>query len=173
LLAEVGYGSLTMDAVAARAGVGKATIYRRWRTKEDLVVDTVAGLHDVATPPDTGSLEGDLRRLLHELVASINGPTGAATMSLVSTVPHDPALADAFRRGPLANWREAFEEVWRRGEQRGEVRADGAAFAAEAASALLVQRWLLTNEPVDDAYADEVLGTIVLPLIRGRCAVPA
>src|SRR5919199_170618 len=74
LLADVGYGALTMDAVAAQAGVGKATIYRRWRTKEDLVVDTIAELHHLdSAPPDTGSLEGDLRALLHAVVAGING----------------------------------------------------------------------------------------------------
>src|ERR687883_1813354 len=68
LLAEVGYGNLTMDAVASEAGVGKATIYRRWRTKQDLVVDTISDLTRAeATAPDTGSLEGDLRALLHSL----------------------------------------------------------------------------------------------------------
>src|SRR5438270_13606031 len=80
LLAEVGYGALTMDAVAAEAGVGKATIYRRWRTKEDLVVDTISDLHrGEALPPDTGSLEGDLRSMLHSLVAVITSETGPAT----------------------------------------------------------------------------------------------
>src|SRR3954462_13424344 len=68
LLAEVGYGALTMDAVAAEAGVGKATIYRRWRTKQDLVVDTIAELNrEEAAAPDTGSLEEDLRQLLRRL----------------------------------------------------------------------------------------------------------
>src|SRR3712207_40235 len=98
LLADVGYGSLTMDAVAAQAGVGKATIYRRWRTKQDLVVDTIAELNRAEmTPPDAGSLEGDLRQMLHSLAGVVNGPTGAATLSLLSTVPHNPALAEAFR----------------------------------------------------------------------------
>src|SRR5437879_2704143 len=65
LLADVGYGALTMDAVASEAGVGKATIYRRWRTKQDLVVDTISDLNRAeATPADTGSLEGDLRVML-------------------------------------------------------------------------------------------------------------
>src|SRR5215217_9777739 len=78
LLAEVGYGALTMDAVAAEAGVGKATIYRRWRTKQDLVVDTISDLNrDEASPPDTGSLEGDLRAMLRSLISVITGPTGA------------------------------------------------------------------------------------------------
>jgi AcrR family transcriptional regulator len=168
LLADVGYGALTMDAVASEAGVGKATIYRRWRTKEDLVVDTISDLNRAeATPPDTGSLEGDLRQVLRSLVTVITGPTGAATLSLLSTVPHQPALAAAFRNGPLGVWRHAFEQIWARAEQRGEVRPGLAgSVIAETTSALLVQRWLLTGEPVDEAYADEVLDTVVLPLIR-------
>src|SRR6476619_2713237 len=111
LLADVGYGALTMDAVASEAGVGKATIYRRWRTKQDLVV--------------------------------------------------------AFRNGPLAVWRDTFQGVWQRAEERGEVRPGlHGSIVAECTSALMVQRWLLTGGPVDDAYADEVLETVVLPLVR-------
>ncbi|MDP9392191.1 MAG: TetR/AcrR family transcriptional regulator [Actinomycetota bacterium] len=168
LLAEVGYGALTMDAVASEAGVGKATIYRRWRTKQDLVVDTISDMNRAeAAPPDTGSLEGDLRQMLRSLVTVITGPTGAATLSLLSTVPHQPALAEAFRNGPLAVWRQSFEEIWSRAEQRGEVQPDVAgSVVAETTSALLVQRWLLTGRPIDEAYADEVLDTVVLPLIR-------
>src|SRR5215210_2965052 len=122
LLADVGYGALTMDAVAAEAGVGKATIYRRWRTKQDLVVDTIAELNRAeAMVPDTGSLQEDLRQMLRSLVSVISGPVGAATLSLLSTVPHQPALAEAFRNGPIGIWRSAFDEVWARAEQRGEL----------------------------------------------------
>jgi AcrR family transcriptional regulator len=168
LLADVGYGALTMDAVASEAGVGKATIYRRWRTKQDLVVDTISDLNRAeATPPDTGSVESDLREMMHQMVALIAGPTGAATLSLLSTMPHQPALAEAFRDGPLAVWRQSYDAIWQRAEQRGEVRAGlSRSIVAESTSALLVQRWLLTGEPVDEAYADEVLETVVLPLVR-------
>ncbi|MGY1914313.1 TetR/AcrR family transcriptional regulator [Blastococcus sp. SYSU DS0973] len=170
LLADVGYGALTMDAVAAEAGVGKATIYRRWRTKQDLVVDTISDLNrDVATSPDTGSLERDLREIMHTLVGVVNGPTGAATLSLLSTVPRHPALADAFENGPLAVWRESFDQVWQNAEARGEITPSfRTSVAAEAISALLVQRWLLTHRPVDEAFADEVLDTVVLPLVRAE-----
>jgi AcrR family transcriptional regulator len=172
LLADVGYGALTMDAVASEAGVGKATIYRRWRTKQDLVVDTISDLNRAeATPPDTGSVEGDLGEMMHQMVALIGGPTGAATLSLLSTMPHQPALAAAFRDGPLAVWRESYDRIWERAEQRGEVRPGlSRSIVAETTSALLVQRWLLTGEPVDDAYADEVLETVVLPLVRAAKA---
>src|SRR5918994_828150 len=84
LLAEVGYGALTMDAVASEAGVGKATIYRRWRTKQDLVVDTISDLaQSEGTSPDTGSLEGDLRAMMRQYVGVLTGPTGAAIKSLL------------------------------------------------------------------------------------------
>lgn len=168
LLADVGYGALTMDAVASEAGVGKATIYRRWRTKQDLVVDTISDLNRAgSTTPDTGSVEGDLREMMHQMVALISGPTGAAALSLLSTMPHQPALAEAFRQGPLAMWRQAYEDIWHRAEQRGEVRSGlSRSTIAETTSALMVQRWLLTGEPVNEAYADEVLETVVLPLVR-------
>ena len=168
LLADVGYGALTMDAVASEAGVGKATIYRRWRTKQDLVVDTISDLNRAGSvTPDTGSVESDLREMMHQMVAIISGPTGAATLSLLSTMPHQPALAEAFREGPLAVWRDSYDVIWQRAEERGEVRPGlSRSIVAETTSALMVQRWLLTGEPVDDAYADEVLETVVLPLVR-------
>jgi AcrR family transcriptional regulator len=168
LLAEVGYGALTMDAVAAEAGVGKATIYRRWRTKQDLVVDTISDLNrELAVPPDTGSVESDLKALTDSMRSVITGPTGAATLSLLSTMPHQSALAKAFQDGPLAVWRNAFAEVWERAEARGEVRPGmSGSILAETTSALMVQRWLLTGLPLDEAFTDEMLDTVVFPLLR-------
>ena len=168
LLADVGYNALTMDAVAAEAGVGKATIYRRWRTKQDLVADTITELNDsTVTPPDTGSLETDLREVLYAIVDVINGPVGAATQALLSTVPHHPALGEAFGDGPVGVWRRAFEQIFARAEARGELRPGLAGtVAAEALMAPLVQRWLVTGHPVTRDYADEVLTGVALPLLR-------
>ncbi len=168
LLAEVGYGALTMDAVAAEAGVGKATIYRRWRTKHDLVVDTLSDVNRaIAVPPDTGSVEGDIRALMHLIATTVQSPAGAAVRSLLPAMRYQPALVDAFRNGPLAVWRNAFSAMWARAEARGEVRAGmDKSVTGEAISALIVQRWLLTGQPLDSAYVDEVFETVVLPLIR-------
>ena len=168
LLAEVGYGALTMDAVAAEAGVGKATIYRRWRTKEDLVADTIAEISRAeVTPADTGSLEGDLRGMLHTIVSVLNGPTGAATQALLSTVPHNPALAAAFRDGPAGVWAQAFQQIFSRAESRGELRPGlSGTVTAEAITAPFVQRWLVSGKPVTNEYADEVLSQVVMPLLR-------
>jgi len=172
LLAEVGYGALTMDAVAAEAGVGKATIYRRWRTKEDLVVDTVADLNAAELVGiDTGSLEGDLRALLRSLVALVNSPAGAATQALLSSMQHQPALAEAFRNGPLEVWHQAFNDMWARAEARGEVPPGLAgSLVHEAIGAPISQRWLVNGQPVDDAFADAVVDVVAIPILRAAGA---
>jgi len=171
VLARSGYSGLTMDAVAAAAGVGKATIYRRWRTKSDLVADAVAQLsHTPVEVPDSGSLEGDLRALLRWLVDTVNGPIGAAIRALLSALPHEPDLRAAFHEGPLALWGAAFDQVWERAEQRGELPTGmtGTAVAATA-SAPILQRWLFDGEPVPPEFADEMVADVVLPLVTARC----
>ncbi len=168
LLGEVGYGALTMDAVAAEAGVGKATIYRRWRTKQDLVVDTIAVMNQsLATPVDTGALDSDVRAIVHRLVDVINGPVGTAIRSLLPSMQHQPALTEAFRTGPLQAWRDSYARMWAQAEARGELPGGtDHSVLAETTTALLVQRWLLTGEPVTHDYADAVLDAVVLPMVR-------
>jgi AcrR family transcriptional regulator len=170
LLGEIGYGALTMDAVAAEAGVGKATIYRRWRTKHDLVVDTISVMNQaLAAPVDTGSLESDVRAIVHRLVDVINGPVGTAIRSLLPAMTHQQALTDAFRNGPLQAWRDSYARMWAQAEARGEGVDSGVrVIVAESTTALLVQRWLLTGEPVSHEYADETLEIVVLPLLRAQ-----
>jgi AcrR family transcriptional regulator len=172
VLAESGYAGLTMDAVASAAGVGKATIYRRWRTKSDLVADAVAELSSMSiAAPDTGTLEGDLRVLLRWLVAAVNGPLGAATLSLLSALPHEPELRKAFDAGPMGVWTGMFHTVWERAEARGEVHAPITGTAVSStASAPILQRWLFSGQPVAEEFADEVLSDVVLPLISARNA---
>jgi AcrR family transcriptional regulator len=168
LLGEVGYGALTMDAVAAEAGVGKATIYRRWRTKQDLVVDTISVMNQaLASPVDTGSLEGDVREMVHRMVDVINGPVGTAIRSLLPSMHHQPALFEAFRNGPLEAWADSYARMWANAEARGEVPGGMHwSVAAEATTALLVQRWLLNGLPVTHEYADETLEQLILPTLR-------
>jgi AcrR family transcriptional regulator len=168
LLGEVGYGGLTMDALAQAAGVGKATIYRRWRTKQDLIVDSIADLASVLTvPPDTGSLREDLRQFMHLVAEITHSPIGAMLQSLLSAMHHHPELRAAYRAGPLTVWQNAYAQMWARAEARGEVTPGLASSPmAETTSALIVQRWLLTGEPVDADYADRVLDTMVMPLLH-------
>jgi AcrR family transcriptional regulator len=167
-MAEVGYRALTMDAVAAKARAGKATIYRRWESKLDLVIDTVNQLvHQEIPEPDTGSLTGDLREFLSAFAAFLSGPTGKAAQALVGELPHEPELATAFRETFLVAQRDVLRGIIDRGTARGEVRLDAPrGMAVELAGAALTYRLMLTGDPLDDTFVDRLVDQVLLPLLR-------
>ena len=94
---EVGYGPLTMEAVRTRAGVGKATIYRRWSSKEELVRDAIVFLHEEFDVPDTGSLRGDYHAIA-EMVRASARRAGASRLAprLLGEAVNDPELHAIF-----------------------------------------------------------------------------
>lgn len=123
LLAEVGFSALTVEGVAQRAGVGKATIYRRWPSKLPLVAEAFGGLPRFEEV-DTGDLAGDLKAMLRAYLQLFHStPLGSVLPSLAGERAHDPALSEVLdpvlkgRRRPLI-------EVLRRGVERGELPAD-------------------------------------------------
>jgi len=124
LLVEAGYGSLTMEAVRTRAGVGKATIYRRWASKEELVRDAIVFLHDKFDTPDTGSLRGDYAALAAVVRASAS--RGGATLMprLLGEAVNDPELFAIFRANLVEPRRAALRTVLGRAVDRGEIRGD-------------------------------------------------
>ncbi|MGH3263328.1 MAG: helix-turn-helix domain-containing protein, partial [Trebonia sp.] len=92
LLVEQGYERVTIEAVAERAGAGKATVYRRWASKAELVLDAVADLHGpVGMAADTGSLTGDFAQLCAAMSGKLEARTLAIVQGLVSALPHDAA----------------------------------------------------------------------------------
>lgn len=168
VLAEVGYRALTMDAVAAQARAGKATIYRRWESKLDLVIDTCTQLVQRNIPePDSGSLEQDLTEFLSAFATFLSGPVGKAAQALVGELPHEPELAGAFRQSFLLPQRDVLRRVIDRGVQRGEIRADAPIdTVAELAGAALIHRLMLTGEPLDARFVERLLNDALLPLLR-------
>ena len=123
LLLEVGYGALTMEAVRDRAGVGKATIYRRWSSKEELVRDTIVFLHEDFAAPDTGSLRGDYETLAGAVRASASRGGAAMLMPrLLGESVHDPELFAIFRANLVEPRRAALRSVLERAVARGEIR---------------------------------------------------
>ena len=168
VLEESGYGGLTMDAVAQTAGVGKASIYRRWPSKVDLLMSVVEELSvgDLVVP-DTGSLRDDLVALLRSLAAVLAGPGGHANRAVLTVLAAEPALAAAYRSGPLRRWAEAFTTTLERGVARGEVAASaGTSLAAEAGPAIVIERWLLRPESIDPTTAAAVVDGVMMPLFR-------
>ncbi|SDP22222.1 TetR/AcrR family transcriptional regulator [Lentzea jiangxiensis] len=168
VMAEVGYRALTMDAVAARARAGKATIYRRWESKLDLVIDTCTQLatQNLAAP-DTGSLAGDLREFLSSFAAFLSGPIGKAAQALVGELPHEPELAAAFRETFLISQRDVLRGILDRAADRGELKADAPrGMAVEIAGAALIYRLMLTGDPLDEPFVEKVVEQVLLPLVH-------
>jgi AcrR family transcriptional regulator len=125
LLLETGYRSLTMEGVRARAGVGKATIYRRWSSKEELVRDAIVFMHDDVAAPDTGSLRGDYEGLASR-VRSAAHRAGAATIMprLLGETANDPELHAIFYDNLVEPRRAQMRAVLQRAIARGEIRDD-------------------------------------------------
>lgn len=124
LIAEHGVSGITVDTVAAKAGVSKATIYRRWRSRAALIHDAIAGLHRPVGDPDSGALRDDLIVLLKDLVGFLNRPGGShVDSSFIDASTRDPELA-ALRRETAREARSAYERSIKRAIERGEVPAD-------------------------------------------------
>ncbi|MET8539253.1 TetR/AcrR family transcriptional regulator [Kitasatospora sp. NPDC004799] len=152
VLAESGYGGLTTAAVAARAGVSTATLYRRWSSKEDLVI-AAAALYGEGSyaQPDTGSLEGDLRVVLHDKAATMTGEGGRLIRALIGEAAHNTALAGALVGAFLQPVYRRVTEVVRRAVERGEIPpvAD-ADLVGEVVLGPVMSHFLLTPQPPDD-----------------------
>ena len=125
LLLERGFDKTTVDEVAARAGVGKATDYRRWPSKDDLAVSAMQRLYDAEFPePDTGSIRTDLAESYRSVVAFVNSSEGEAflRMSIAESV-RDERIA-ALYRASTSRREEQARITFQRAIERGEVRPD-------------------------------------------------
>lgn len=131
LLLERGFEKTTVDEVAARAGVGKATVYRRWRSKDDLAVAAMESLFASEMPePDTGSIREDLTESYRRALEFVNSPLGARFVRMsVSESIRDQRIAALYRSSVErreGQSRRTFERAVERGEVRGDVDIDAA-----------------------------------------------
>lgn len=125
LLAEVGYESMSIEAIASRAGVGKTTIYRRYTSKEELVADAIESLRDDLAIPDTDSFWGDMDILIKNAAKKIDSPLGRQTLALiVSTASSNPQFAEVYWTKYTKLRREAFSKILERAKSRGEIHKD-------------------------------------------------
>ena len=163
LIRQVGYDAVTMDGIAAHAGVGKATVYRRWKAKEALVADAIRGILLAVPAPDTGSTAGDLLALLRAALGMYRDPaTGPLLSGLVAAMARSAPIARAVRAGFGAVWREAVGVVLRRGIARGELRAGlDLDLAIDLLSAPFFYRYLMTGARVDEALARDVVAVVL------------
>ena len=163
LVVELGYGGLTMEAIAARAGVGKQTIYRWWPSKGAVVLDAFLARQETEEGgyelPDSGDIERDLKELLRASARSLVDPgIEAPYRALTAEIQHDPVLAAELLERLLGPLLEATRERLRRAQAAGQIDA-GADLqaAAELLYAPLYYRWALRTAPLTEEYADTTI----------------
>ena len=163
-LAEVGYDRLTMDAVAARAKASKATLYRRWNGKAQLVIDALCSAKQPHTMPDTGTLRGDLLAMFCDK-GGINDPQQLAVLgSLITAVGRDAEFAEQFRRDFIGPKRAVSRQIWERAQQRGEVREDLDLDLFETAvPSMVLFRAILLGEPPSPEMVAQAIDNLILP----------
>jgi AcrR family transcriptional regulator len=165
LLAEVGYDRLTIDAVAARAGAAKTTIYRRWRGKAELVVDALDSLKGVPEIPDTGSLRQDLNALAQSITSAESRFDAQMTIGMVSALTRDGELRRVFREKFLAlrmaGFRAVFEQAVGRGEMPPGRDLD---LLARLFPAFALQQLAMSGELPDAGFASRIMDEVLYPL---------
>lgn len=180
VLAEVGYERLTIDAVAARTGAARATIYRRWPTKVELVLDAVRRLSDGDVDPgdlpNTGRLRDDLVALVlvqseEEQQYRMKIVAGVASLALTE----DPRLAQAATSVSLGSWTRALEMLLQRAVDRDEFAelrdGNGEATVDVAALAQVVPLMCLaravTHQPISREFSLGLIDGVLMPVMRG------
>jgi len=158
LLAERGYSGLTVDEIAQRAHVGKATIYRRWPSKLPLVIEAVraVGEEQVATP-DSGTVQSDVLEVLESFIAALHTPLGRALVRLLADAAPDPSLRHIVYEELILRRQTALRVILERGIAKHELREDADLdLALELGTAALLHRLVVSDRPLDVDYATRV-----------------
>jgi AcrR family transcriptional regulator len=165
---ESGYADLRMERVAARARASKASLYRRWPSKVELVLSAVYELMPNAeTVPNTGSLRADVLALLGTAGRVLCGPSGRAVRGLVSETLRDPDLRAQLRLYTRGYGLQAMQQIVARADVRGELDAGPITVRQLEVGPTLLRAYLLTHEgPVPDEEVVGIVDEVVLPLLR-------
>jgi len=167
VVSDTGYDRLTMDAVAARARASKATLYRHWAGKAELVADAVGHRHLSSVPElDTGSVRGDLLEGLRLVTAVFREQDLALTQGLLTAMHSQPGLASCMRTQLLGEKRSSALLWVDREIARGTLPpgSDGE-LVCDVAMPMLFIRLFVTGEPVDEPFLERVVDDVVLPLL--------
>jgi AcrR family transcriptional regulator len=170
LLGELGYDALTMDAVAAHAHASKATLYRRWRSKAELVgaaLDALDSEHNAAIP-DTGALRSDLIAVMEGLREKATASYVAMIQSLVVAARHDEGLAASLRSHIERDELSPFQAVLRRAVDKKRLPAQAPIELVHDVAEAMILRQLQTGSPFDGRFVSRVVDDVLLPLLRKR-----
>jgi AcrR family transcriptional regulator len=171
-LAETGYARMSMDAVARRAGVGKAALYRRWDSKDAMLIDLVARAvrESALIQADTGSLRGDVEAYLTATSRQLSGRlVSRIAPDFLAESPRNPALAAALREVIATPRRESADAMLSRAIDRGELPADlDHDLALDLLVAPLGFRLLVSQGVIDDGYLRRLSDATVAALKASR-----
>jgi AcrR family transcriptional regulator len=158
---------MSMDAVAARARASKATIYRRWPGKQELVLDAVKSRGpDLTVPEDTGSLRGDLVATYRSAVAGAAAEDADLIAGVLRAMRSAPELADCVRSQVLESKCDVSRTIVARAVDRGELpAATDPMILHEVASALWFHRVLVVGADADDVFITHVVDDVLMPLL--------
>lgn len=171
LLAKGGYAQLTVERVAARAGVAKTTIYRRWPSKAELVFGTMVHPDELGPAPDTGRFRTDLATVLEFIARDIAAATvGQALLGILLDVARDPALARAVRERFVGAERRWIAAIVERAVARGEVAPEtDPALVLDLLLGPILARVFATGGPVDERLTEGMIAAIVDGCATPRC----
>jgi AcrR family transcriptional regulator len=173
VLAETGYDGMTIDTVAARAKAGKATVYRRWASKSDLVIDAVACMKnsdiDFGDLPDTGTLRGDLVAMIKPHSIEDARKKLQVMSGIVSMMSAHPELADAMREVVVEPRARVNRFFLTRAKERGEIPADADIdMIAMVSASMAAYRTLMLRKPVTRDFLISVIDSVILPAVGLR-----
>lgn len=175
-LSEVGYTAFTVEGVASRARTGKASIYRRWPTRAQLMFEAISA--HLPSPaqcgfpmelPEDMTTADALRSIARAIVTVLDSPAGDVMRAVKCEAATDPELARAIDEQFQAPRRAAMLALLERGVRRGEVRPDAATpIVADVLPAVLTHRIILQREPIDAKVVTDIMEQVLLPLIEPR-----
>lgn len=170
VLAEVGFDGMTIDMVAARAKAGKATVYRRWTSKSDLVIDAVACMKQVdyspAALPDTGTLRGDLIAMIKPHSIADGAKKTRVMAGIVSLVSKEPELAKAAHAAIMEPRATANRLLIQRAIERGEITSEvDLDTVTLIVPAMIAYRVLMLHQPVDREFLVSLIDKVLLPAV--------
>jgi AcrR family transcriptional regulator len=163
IMEQEGYRAMTIEAIAARAGVGKKTIYRWWPSKAAVALEALTVYVEVHTPfADTGSLERDLLAYFKLAFPGLQGKSGTVLSGLVAEAQLDPEFAREFQRMFIVPRKKALVALLQGGMQRGELAPDtNLEVLADLIYGAKWYRFLLYPAPLDEAFAREIVKLIL------------
>jgi AcrR family transcriptional regulator len=174
ILNDKGYAGLTIDGVAARTGVGRPTIYRRWRSKPALVIAALSQAPSMAPAPDTGALRDDLLAFQRDQVRLMDNPgSRRITAGLVADLVADPELAETYLVDYVGLRQASVWDALQRGIERGELRPDAdLSLIYDLLLGTLFMRSVVRGESLGPDIAEQIVDLVLAAFGTGVGARP-